>query len=114
MNTARPVSDYVGLARQGPVPSAATGPDRGLALPDQAVDVVISNCVITTSTDKPAVLAEMFRVLVPCGLAEDAQVLRLHQHQHRTGVDSFGGTPGGEQAPAFDMYGYTFLAFKKG
>jgi arsenite methyltransferase len=26
------------------------------------VDVVISNCVINLSTDKPAALAEMFRV----------------------------------------------------
>jgi hypothetical protein len=29
--------------------------------------VVISNCVINLSTDKPAVLAEMFRLLVPGG-----------------------------------------------
>jgi arsenite methyltransferase len=36
-------------------------------LPDASVDVVISNCVINLSTDKPAVLAEMFRVLVPGG-----------------------------------------------
>jgi SAM-dependent methyltransferase len=36
-------------------------------LPDGAVDVVISNCVINLSADKPAVLAEMFRVLVPGG-----------------------------------------------
>jgi arsenite methyltransferase len=36
-------------------------------LPDAAVDVVISNCVINLSTDKPAVLAGMFRVLVPGG-----------------------------------------------
>jgi arsenite methyltransferase len=32
-----------------------------------AVDVVISNCVINLSVDKPAVLAEMFRVLRPGG-----------------------------------------------
>jgi arsenite methyltransferase len=38
-----------------------------LPLPDGAVDVVISNCVINLSTDKPAVLAEMFRVLSPGG-----------------------------------------------
>ena len=38
-----------------------------LPLPDASVDVVISNCVINLSTDKPAVLAEMFRVLVPGG-----------------------------------------------
>lgn len=36
-------------------------------LPDASVDVVISNCVINLSTDKPAVLAEMFRVLKPGG-----------------------------------------------
>src|SRR6188768_2170772 len=38
-----------------------------LPLDDGVVDVVISNCVINLSTDKPAVLAEMFRVLVPGG-----------------------------------------------
>ena len=36
-------------------------------LPDGAVDVVISNCVVNLSTDKPAVLAEMQRVLAPGG-----------------------------------------------
>jgi ubiquinone/menaquinone biosynthesis C-methylase UbiE len=38
-----------------------------LPLPDASVDVVISNCVINLSVDKPAVLAETFRVLVPGG-----------------------------------------------
>jgi arsenite methyltransferase len=36
-------------------------------LPDGAVDVVISNCVINLSVDKPSVLAEMYRVLAPGG-----------------------------------------------
>jgi arsenite methyltransferase len=36
-------------------------------LPDEAVDVVISNCVVNLSVDKPAVLAEMFRLLRPGG-----------------------------------------------
>ncbi|TDC59456.1 methyltransferase domain-containing protein [Actinomadura sp. GC306] len=36
-------------------------------LPDAAVDVVISNCVINLSPDKPRVLAEAFRVLRPGG-----------------------------------------------
>ncbi len=40
---------------------------EAVPLPDAAVDVVISNCVINLSVDKPAVLAEMFRVLVPGG-----------------------------------------------
>jgi len=43
------------------------GEIENLPLPDQAVDVVISNCVINLSTDQPAVLAEMLRVLVPGG-----------------------------------------------
>jgi SAM-dependent methyltransferase len=36
-------------------------------LPDGSVDVVISNCVINLSVDKPKVIAEMFRVLAPGG-----------------------------------------------
>ena len=36
-------------------------------LPAASVDVVISNCVVNLSTDKPAVLAEMARVLRPGG-----------------------------------------------
>jgi SAM-dependent methyltransferase len=38
-----------------------------IPLPDGQVDVVISNCVISLSTDKPRVLAEAFRVLRPGG-----------------------------------------------
>jgi SAM-dependent methyltransferase len=43
------------------------GDIEALPLADATVDVVISNCVINLSTDKPAVIAEMFRVLVPGG-----------------------------------------------
>jgi len=43
------------------------GTIEDIPLPDGAVDVVISNCVINLSTDKPAVIAEMFRVLTPGG-----------------------------------------------
>ena len=43
------------------------GQIESVPLPDAAVDVVISNCVINLSVDKPSVLAEMFRVLVPGG-----------------------------------------------
>ncbi len=38
-----------------------------MPLPDGAVDVIISNCVINLSPDKDAVLAEAFRVLKPGG-----------------------------------------------
>ena len=43
------------------------GEIEAVPLPDASVDVVISNCVINLSTDKPAVLREMFRVLRPGG-----------------------------------------------
>ena len=38
-----------------------------IPLPADSVDVVISNCVINLSTDKPAVLTEIARVLRPGG-----------------------------------------------
>jgi arsenite methyltransferase len=38
-----------------------------IPLPAESVDVVISNCVINLSVDKPAVLAEIARVLRPGG-----------------------------------------------
>ena len=38
-----------------------------IPLPASTVDVVISNCVINLSADKPRVFAEMFRVLRPGG-----------------------------------------------
>ncbi len=43
------------------------GTIEDIPLPAASVDVVISNCVINLSTDKPAVFAEMFRVLRPGG-----------------------------------------------
>src|SRR5213078_4863592 len=38
-----------------------------IPLPDDSVDVIISNCVINLSSDKERVLAEAFRVLKPGG-----------------------------------------------
>jgi arsenite methyltransferase len=43
------------------------GEIEAVPLPDRSVDVVISNCVVNLSTDKPAVFAEMARVLRPGG-----------------------------------------------
>jgi len=40
---------------------------EAIPLPDQSVDVIISNCVINLSVDKDAVLREAFRVLKPGG-----------------------------------------------
>jgi len=43
------------------------GQIEAIPLPDGAVDVIISNCVINLSPDRPAVFAECFRVLRPGG-----------------------------------------------
>jgi arsenite methyltransferase len=43
------------------------GTIEAIPLPANTIDVVISNCVINLSVDKPAVFAETFRVLVPGG-----------------------------------------------
>ena len=43
------------------------GTIEDVPLPDVSVDVVISNCVVNLSADKPAVLREAFRVLRPGG-----------------------------------------------
>jgi arsenite methyltransferase len=43
------------------------GQIEAIPLPAETVDVVISNCVVNLSTDKPAVFAETFRVLKPGG-----------------------------------------------
>jgi arsenite methyltransferase len=65
--------DMLALARQNAAKAGAQnvefrkGQIEDLPVDDTSVDVVISNCVINLSTDKPAVLAEMFRVLVPGG-----------------------------------------------
>jgi SAM-dependent methyltransferase len=65
--------EMLALARANAAKAGATnvefvkGHIEDIPLPDAAVDVVISNCVINLSVDKPAVLAQMFRVLTPGG-----------------------------------------------
>ena len=65
--------EMLALARTNAATAGATnveflpGHIEEIPLPAGSVDVVISNCVLNLSTDKPAVLAEMFRVLRPGG-----------------------------------------------
>jgi L-amino acid N-acyltransferase YncA/2-polyprenyl-3-methyl-5-hydroxy-6-metoxy-1,4-benzoquinol methylase len=65
--------DMIELARRNAAEAGAAnveflhGTIEDIPLPGQAVDVIISNCVVNLSDDKAAVLAEAFRVLRPGG-----------------------------------------------
>jgi arsenite methyltransferase len=65
--------DMLALARENQRQAGAAnveflkGEIENIPLPDNSVDVVISNCVINLSADKMRVLSEAFRVLRPGG-----------------------------------------------
>lgn len=65
--------DMLTLARENQRKSGVTnveflrGEIENIPLPDNSVDVIISNCVINLSADKDRVLREAFRVLKPGG-----------------------------------------------
>src|SRR5947199_8404749 len=65
--------EMLALARENQAKAGATnveflkGEIENIPLPDAAVDVIISNCVINLSADKRRVLREAFRVLKPGG-----------------------------------------------
>ncbi len=68
-----------------------------LPLPDSSVDVIISNCVVNLSPDKPAVYREAFRVLRPGGRVAIADVLARERlsPEHRADLALLVGCIGG-------------------
>ena len=60
---------------------------EAIPLPDASVDVVISNCVINLSADKPAVLREVGRVLRPGGRFAVSDVIADDEMDEATRAD---------------------------
>ena len=66
-------TDMLALARANAAQAGVTnarflhGHIEDIPLPDEQIDVIVSNCVINLSADKARVLAEAFRVLRPGG-----------------------------------------------
>jgi SAM-dependent methyltransferase len=75
-----------------------------IPLPDASVDVIISNCVINLSTDKPKVVSEMFRVLRTNGRLGISDVVAANElaPSERAERGSFVGCIAG--ALSFDEY----------
>lgn len=66
-------------------------------LPDQSVDVVISNCVINLAEDKGAVIREAARVLRPGGLFAVADMVQIEElsPEARNAIDQWAGCVSG-------------------
>jgi SAM-dependent methyltransferase len=97
--------EMLALARRNAAQADATnvefleGQIEDIPLAAETVDVIISNCVINLSPDKPAVFAEMFRVLRPGGrigvsdiVAED-HLTTVERAERGVCVGCIAGTP---------------------
>jgi arsenite methyltransferase len=67
------------------------GEIENLPVADNTVDVILSNCVINLSTDKPRVFREAFRVLRPGGrlMVSDLALKRPLPKEIRTSVEAY-------------------------
>lgn len=73
------------------------GEIENLSIEDESVDVVISNCVINLSMDKPKVFKEIYRVLKPKGriAISDIALLKELPKKTRESMEAYIGCVGG-------------------
>jgi len=111
--------EMLDLARANATSSGAVnveflkGEIESIPLPDASVDMIISNCVINLSTDKHAVLAEMFRVLRPGGRVGVSDVVAEDElsTQDRAARGSFVGCIAGALSRAEYLAGLEAVGF---
>ncbi|HEX6580150.1 MAG TPA: arsenite methyltransferase [Actinomycetota bacterium] len=102
--------EMLDLARENARKADATNVEflRGfiedIPLPDASVDVIISNCVINLSIDKPRVIREMFRTLRPGGRLGISDIVAANEltPEERAERGSYVGCIAG--ALSFDEY----------
>jgi arsenite methyltransferase len=72
-----------------------------LPVPDESVDVIMSNCVINLSPDKPSVYREAFRVLKPGGriAISDTVATAPLPEEVRNDLDLLAGCVSGSETP---------------
>ena len=91
-----------------------------IPLDDASVDVVISNCVINLSNDKPAVFSEMHRVLRPGGrlgvadVVADDQLTEAERLERGSWVGCIAGALGiTEYAHGLEAAGFTDVSIER-
>ena len=90
------------------------GDIEDIPLPDDSVDVIISNCVINLSTDKPAVFREAHRVLRPGGrfAVTDVVTLRPFTAAEQADMASWTGCIAGALSREQYLTGLTEAGFR--
>ena len=93
IENARKAADQAGLRNV----EFRLGEIENLPVEDASIDVVISNCVINLSADKPRVLREIARVLKPGGriAVSDMALLRELPEKIRASIDAYVGCVAG-------------------